>query len=365
MADGVFRACGSPNADYASPALAEHALGRGSARGSLRGIPDDRVRRDFESGSPGRLVTRRAPGERFFALRRAHGGPREDGLAPGVLEHRPAGGPHRVVQQPLHVDPVRAVAARRPRLRACCSTTPGAWRSTSRKADPRASCTRRRAATCVFYVFAGPTPRDVLDRYTALTGRTPMPPLWALGNQQSRWSYMSADEVRAIAGGVPRARDPVRRALPRHRLHGRLPGLHVGRGALPGPGGADRGAGRAGLPGRHDRRSGREGGRGLPALHARAASAASSASRATATSTATSSGPGCARSRTSPTRAVREWWGDQHRVLLDEGVAGVWCDMNEPALFVPAAVDDAGRRRAPRRRPPAAARRGPQRVRAR
>jgi alpha-glucosidase len=53
----------------------------------------------------------------------------------------------------------------------------------------------------VFYVFDGPTPRDVLDRYTALTGRTPMPPLWALGNQQSRWSYMSAEEVREVAAG--------------------------------------------------------------------------------------------------------------------------------------------------------------------
>src|SRR5262249_18447296 len=33
--------------------------------------------------------------------------------------------------------------------------------------------------------------------------------------------------------------------------------------------------------------------------------------------------------------AAREWWGDQHPVLLDAGVAGVWCDMDEPALFVP------------------------------
>jgi alpha-glucosidase len=33
--------------------------------------------------------------------------------------------------------------------------------------------------------------------------------------------------------------------------------------------------------------------------------------------------------------AVREWWGDHHRTLLDEGVSGIWCDMNEPSLFVP------------------------------
>src|ERR1044071_3338499 len=33
--------------------------------------------------------------------------------------------------------------------------------------------------------------------------------------------------------------------------------------------------------------------------------------------------------------AVRSWWGSLHSGLLDAGVAGVWCDMNEPALFVP------------------------------
>ena len=33
--------------------------------------------------------------------------------------------------------------------------------------------------------------------------------------------------------------------------------------------------------------------------------------------------------------AAREWWGSRHRGLVDAGVAGVWCDMNEPAMFVP------------------------------
>ena len=32
---------------------------------------------------------------------------------------------------------------------------------------------------------------------------------------------------------------------------------------------------------------------------------------------------------------AREWWGDQQAPLVDAGVAGVWCDMDEPALFVP------------------------------
>jgi alpha-glucosidase len=33
--------------------------------------------------------------------------------------------------------------------------------------------------------------------------------------------------------------------------------------------------------------------------------------------------------------AAREWWGSLHAGLVDAGVAGVWCDMNEPSLFVP------------------------------
>src|SRR5690606_7932169 len=30
---------------------------------------------------------------------------------------------------------------------------------------------------------------------------------------------------------------------------------------------------------------------------------------------------------------VREWWGGLFKELLDAGVAGVWNDMNEPAVF--------------------------------
>jgi len=39
----------------------------------------------------------------------------------------------------------------------------------------------------------------VLDRYTELTGRMMMPPLWALGYHQNRWSYTPESRVREIA----------------------------------------------------------------------------------------------------------------------------------------------------------------------
>lgn len=50
-----------------------------------------------------------------------------------------------------------------------------------------------------WYLIDGPTPRDVLQRYTALTGRTPLPPKWALGFQQSRYTYLPEARVREVA----------------------------------------------------------------------------------------------------------------------------------------------------------------------
>src|SRR4051812_20940223 len=76
------------------------------------------------------------------------------------------------------------------------------------KADPSRVTYSAAGGDLVYYVILGPTPADVLDRYPALTGRTPMPPRWALGNQQSRWSYIDEGELRRIAGefrarGIP------------------------------------------------------------------------------------------------------------------------------------------------------------------
>ncbi|MGH9534160.1 MAG: glycoside hydrolase family 31 protein [Terriglobales bacterium] len=50
-----------------------------------------------------------------------------------------------------------------------------------------------------YYLIAGPTPKDVLRRYAALTGRIPMPPLWSLGYNQCRYSYYPASNVLHIA----------------------------------------------------------------------------------------------------------------------------------------------------------------------
>jgi alpha-glucosidase len=58
------------------------------------------------------------------------------------------------------------------------------------------------------YVVAGPTPADVVRRYTALTGRIQRPPLWALGYHQCRWGYWPDDRLRELAATFRSLRIP-------------------------------------------------------------------------------------------------------------------------------------------------------------
>jgi alpha-glucosidase len=50
-----------------------------------------------------------------------------------------------------------------------------------------------------YYIIYGPEPANILRTYTQLTGRMPLPPRWALGYHQCRWSYESETVVRLLA----------------------------------------------------------------------------------------------------------------------------------------------------------------------
>ncbi|KEO81598.1 glycoside hydrolase family 31 protein [Tumebacillus flagellatus] len=50
-----------------------------------------------------------------------------------------------------------------------------------------------------YYFLYGPTMKDVVGQYTFLTGRMPIPPKWAIGYHQSRYSYETDLEVRELA----------------------------------------------------------------------------------------------------------------------------------------------------------------------
>jgi len=186
----------------------------------------------------------------------------------------------------------------------------------------------------VYYVFCGPTPRDVVGRYTELTGRTPMPPLWALGNQQCRYSYMDEAEVREVARGF-RERD-----IPCDVIY---LDIHYMEGFRVFTWDNDRFPDPEKLV--SDLRE--EGFRVVtivdPGVKADENYPVYVEGRERDLYCKTRDGaeyhnvvwPGTCAFPDFTNPETREWWGENHRVLTDAGVAGIWCDMNEPALFVP------------------------------
>lgn len=59
-----------------------------------------------------------------------------------------------------------------------------------------------------YYFFYGPDPKRVVHDFTQLVGRTPLPPLFALGYQQCRYSYFPEARVREIASEFRKRKIP-------------------------------------------------------------------------------------------------------------------------------------------------------------
>ncbi len=187
-----------------------------------------------------------------------------------------------------------------------------------------------------YYVFTGGqerSPRNVLRDYTDLTGRTPLPPLWALGNQQSRWSYYPEARVREVARGFRESKVP---ADVIYLDIDYMDGYRVftwNRERFPDPAKLLADLRAEGFrvvliidpgikldPNYHVYKEGQAGGHFVKnadgsELHA-------------------SVWPGvCAFPDFTDARA-REWFSSYYKQHLDEGVAGFWNDMNEPGVFL-------------------------------
>jgi alpha-glucosidase len=191
-----------------------------------------------------------------------------------------------------------------------------------------------------YYFIDGPDPKDVIRRYTALTGRTPLPPLWALGYHQSRYSYYPEARVREIAAGFRRKRIPADTLwLDIHYLDGWAP-FTWDRERFPDPRrmlGDLRAQGFRTVtivdphPKKEPGHAPYDG--GLRGDHF--------VKNPDGTVYEGPVWPSHAERNPRPSvfpdfskPAARDWWGGLHASLLDDGVAGIWNDMNEPAVFV-------------------------------
>jgi len=191
-----------------------------------------------------------------------------------------------------------------------------------------------------YYFVDGPHPKDVIRRYTALTGRTPLPPLWALGYHQSRYSYFPEARLREIAATLRRKRIPADTLwLDIHYLDGWAP-FTWDRERFPDPRRMiadlrDQGFRIVTIVDPHPKK---EPGHppydsGLAGNHF--------VKRPDGSVYEGPVWPSNAEHNPRPSvfpdfskPAARDWWGGLYASLLDDGVAGIWNDMNEPAVFV-------------------------------
>ena len=191
------------------------------------------------------------------------------------------------------------------------------------------------------YFLMGPTPADVMQQYTELTGHMPLPPRWALGHHQCRWSYASAQQVRQVAAQFRERNHPLDAiwldidymdgyrnftwnpdTFPQPEqltkdLHDQ--GIHLITILDPGTKIDDHyNVYQQGME--HDYFCRYDNGNIFVG----------------------NVWPGACVFPDFSQSAVRTWWGDLYQGLLNQGVDGIWNDMNEPALtnmMVPDAVE--------------------------
>lgn len=179
----------------------------------------------------------------------------------------------------------------------------------------------------------GPAPLpDLVRAYTELTGRAALPPLWSLGHQQSRWSYPDEKTVKNIAREFRRRKIPCdtivldidfmegyrvfthsRRKFPRFKkMIGELARDDFRVVTIVDPGVKQDPKYRVFAEGRR---------KGCFCKTSRGQVFIDRV------------WPGKAAFPDFLRADVRGWWGRMHQFYLDNGVSGIWNDMNEPAMF--------------------------------
>ncbi len=185
-----------------------------------------------------------------------------------------------------------------------------------------------------YYFLYGPMPKQVVEGYAFLTGTPPLPPLWSLGFQQSRYSYSPESQVRKIANRLradkipsdvlyldidyqfknrPFTVDPARfpnfpglvSDLRKQQFHlVTITDLHIAHVANQGYAPYD-----TGHAGDHFVKN-PDGSEFVGVVW-----------------------PGPAVFPDFTRAQTRDWWGGLYKQFVDDGVAGFWNDMNEPSVF--------------------------------
>ncbi len=183
-----------------------------------------------------------------------------------------------------------------------------------------------------YYFMVGEDLVDVVGSYTYLTGTTPLPQLFTLGYQQSRWGYESADDINFVVDNYRASNIPLdvihldidymdnfkvftwneKNYGKPGELFDRIKGLGVKPVCIIDPGTkVEKGYSidDEGVANDYFAKD-KDGEVYVNAVW-----------------------PGDSHFPDFGKKEVRDWWANNHKVLTDLGVGGIWNDMNEPASF--------------------------------
>ena len=186
-----------------------------------------------------------------------------------------------------------------------------------------------------YYFFAGPTPKKIVEDFTALVGRPNLPPLWTLGFQQSRYSYEPETRVYEIAKTFRDKKIPLDAIYLDIDYQDKNAPFTVDRGKFPN---FEKMISDLTAQGIHtvlitDLHIKKDPDHGY-APYDTGVKDDVFLKRADGTTYVGSVWPGDSVFPDFTLTRARDWWGGLYKNFLDMGVSGFWNDMNEPAIFL-------------------------------
>lgn len=182
------------------------------------------------------------------------------------------------------------------------------------------------------YVIEGTDPLAVVHEFRQLIGRSYIPPKWAFGYGQSRWSYFTEDEVREVVSTYRQAEIPIDSVYLDIDYMERYKDFTVNEETFPELGEfAD------------EMRA--DGVHLVPIIDAgvkiedgydvyeEGVANGYFCKKENGENLVAAVWPGKVHFPDFLNEEARTWFGDKYKVLLDQGIDGFWNDMNEPAIF--------------------------------
>jgi alpha-glucosidase len=185
-----------------------------------------------------------------------------------------------------------------------------------------------------YYLLYGPEPKAVVSGWSWLTGTTPLPPLWALGFQQSRYTYMPESQLREVATRLRKDHIPSDVLwLDIDFQHENWP-FTVNEKAFPSFAGMVKDLAREQfkvvvIADLHIANQPNKG----YAPYDSGTAGDHFVKNPDGSTFVGKVWPGPAVFPDFTQAQTRQWWGTLYKTFVDEGVAGFWNDMNEPAVF--------------------------------